>query len=415
MNQESSLRFPNLHHHASVNDSRAISKCGKPWSLFLSGTPQKDTPENVPQGRIASIPNVMAKLCRIARIPHLTSFLLLATAATADTTLKAEASASKEQFTPLAEIELTELSDQVRRQMLAGNLQQVIEILRENPTEPTTMIFATAIDLAGTDVIDPLANIGHDHDFIETAGAFIPNGNPHPTEYFSREFKSLAETDPEMAPVIADAICNVIALQLLQAVEQDAPIALSDDILFSKEDTSAERVLFETTLREVLCSTPESRKHFHELRRLMWLQKVSDANGVPFFSGGPWIALRRLAAEMDPGSVARWRPVFAKVAVDCGKRGRFTSGSFVVVHGCGDRIDGALGYLLEESKDDLTDERRVTNFKIAFGYLGEAARMAGLPFPPRDDATFDQVQKIVETSGDPKQTTIAFEAAFGKQ
>jgi hypothetical protein len=68
--------------------------------------------------------------------------------------------------------------------------------------------------------------------------------------------------------------------------------------------------------------------------------------------------------------------VFARVAVDCGKQGRFTSGAFVVVHGCGDRLDGALKYLLEQSKDYLTDKRRVTNLKIAFAYLGEAARMA---------------------------------------
>jgi hypothetical protein len=338
---------------------------------------------------------------------------LLAGAATV--TLKADESATSEQFSPLADIELSQVSTQIRQQMLAGKLPQALQMLREHPTERTAMIFATAIDLAGIDVVDPLANVAHDHDFIESAGAFIPNGKLHPTEYFTKEFRSLAEADPEMGPVIADAICNAIIIQLLRAVEEGGSIAMSDDILFSKEETSAERVLFETILREVLCSNPDSRRKFQELPRLMWLQKVNDAQDVPFFCGGPWIALRRLAAEIDPECIDRWWPVFAKVAVDCGKRGRFTSGAFVVVHGCRDRIEGALKYLIEESKEYLTDERRITNFKIAFGYLGEAARMAELPFSPREDETLDQLKKIIEATGDPKQTTIAFEAAFGKQ
>lgn len=338
-----------------------------------------------------------------------------AVAATVDSETTTEAKAGEGEFSPLADVELTEVARSLRHKLLEGDSRGVIGLLRDNPGEPTTMIFATALDLAAIDVVDPLANIGHDHDFIEQAGAFIPNGKPHPVEYFRQEFLSLAEADPTMKPVIADTICTVLVLELLRAVAEDGPIALSDDILFSKEDTSAERVLFETTLREVLCSTPESRKAFHELRRLMWLQKLSDAKGVSFFAGGPWIGLRRLATELDPACVDRWWPAFAEVAVECGKRGRFTSGAFVVVHGCGDGVSGAVKYLLEESKTCLTDERSVTNLKIAFGYLGEAARTAGVPYPPEGDETFDRLKEIVETTGTPKETTIAFEAAFGGQ
>jgi len=326
-----------------------------------------------------------------------------------------ETSTGGDEFSPLAKVELTDVENGIRQLLLEGNYRRVMAELQENPPERTFMIFVTALDLADTDVVDPLANVGHDHNFIESVGAFIPNGKPHPAEYFRKEFLSLAEANPKMKPVIADVICNTIALQLLRAVEQDRPIVLSDDILFSKEDTSAEHVLFETILREALCSTPEARKHFHELRRMMWLQKVSDAEGVTFFAGGPWISLRRLATEIDPGCVDRWWPVFARVAVDCGKQGRFTSGAFVVVHGCGDRLDGALKYLLEESKEYLTDERRITNLKIAFAYLGEAARTAEIPFPPKEDEAFDRLKKIVETTGDPKETKIAFEAAFGEK
>lgn len=357
----------------------------------------------------------MADVVGLGRRVSLTVACLLGCFGVAPAVLIADEPATQAEYTPLSATVLSDVSNDVRRLMLAGDYRRVFELLRDHPSERITPIYETALTLADADIVDPLANIAYNHDFIETAGAFVPNGKPNPVEYFSERFRMLAEADPEMKPVIADAICNVVVLQLLKAVAADHAIALSDDILFSKAKTSAERVLFQSLVREVMCSDPKAREAHHPLHRAMFLQKLADAEGVMFFYGGPWIALRRVAAELDPASIDRWWPEFATVAVECGKKGRFTSGALVAVHGCRGGVEGAMKYLLEMSADHLHDARSVTNLKIAFGYVGETARSGGILFPPADSETFDKLKSLVESTGDPKDSTIALEVSLGER
>jgi hypothetical protein len=62
--------------------------------------------------------------------------------------------------------------------------------------------------------VDPITRLSY-HELIgEQVGAFRPNGRAHPAQQFAGWFEQAAKDNPDLAPLVADAICLGVAIQL---------------------------------------------------------------------------------------------------------------------------------------------------------------------------------------------------------
>lgn len=340
----------------------------------------------------------------------------------ADQSSRTAVSVSTDKF--CSKVKISHSAKDILNALFDGNLQTAEQLAeRGDGADPAVQVFRTAIQLAQTDLVDPLTRLSYTHDFQGgQLGAFVPNGRGHPASEFSEWFTHAAEQRPEFAPVVSDAICLGIALQLSDAVRRDLPIVLSDDILLSRTNTSRPTVDLGTPFSanasipfEILCSKPEARALHRRLDRAMFLQGFGNATQVPFFGGGTWLELKSQSTKIDPTCPERWGPVFRDIAKQCSQKGRFSSGTFITIYACHEGSDGGWRYLLSAAKDvdprDPNNKRAITNLKIAFAALCDALHTFKRELPSEKDSIFGQLKVRLEGIGDPKETQYAWEVA----
>lgn len=321
----------------------------------------------------------------------------------------------KTETSPFCDLPVNDETKAIRRLFISGDLEKMKGHLAEaNPTNPANRAMHLGMQVAATNLVDPLSTLMHTHDFKGgQLGAFIPNGNEDSVKVIKRRADDLAQESPNAKPHIADALCLAIALQLMRATKEDGFIALDDEILFSKNPTKAPRELFKTLACEVLCSHENARKRQGELIRVMFNQKIVQMEKTPFFRGGLWIQVKQIASALDPESQGRWAPVFLDIAGECAAKTRYTSGALVVIYGAHLGQQGAWEYLhgASEAQKKAKNARGITNLKIAFAYLCEMIRTFDHKLPGKKDEVFGKLIANLESLGAAQETQYALEAA----
>jgi hypothetical protein len=323
--------------------------------------------------------------------------------------------------TPFAKVPISNQASQIRDALYHGHWDKAAQLSgRIAGGDPAAQIYRTAGMLIDTDLVDPMTRVNYTYDFAVHIGAFIPNGRAHPATEYLTWFTRAVEQSPDLAPVVADAICLAIGTQLVRAIEGDRAIVLSDDILFARVGTSRpmneEHRPFSDTGRlpdEVFSSNPNSRKPHHQLKQMMFLQNWRKQEKQPYFGGGTWLDLKAFSARIDPECVDRWRVSYRNIAADCTKKNRFSSGGFIICHASHEGSAGGWRYLLDAAErtdpNDPASKPAITNLKIAFASLGEAVRLSGYPVP--EDENFRALAAKLQKLGDAAETRYAWEVA----
>jgi hypothetical protein len=321
-------------------------------------------------------------------------------------------SLSQEQALPFTRLGLSREAVEIRQSLAARKYRLAAHLLaKANRDDAGNRAMAVGLDAATKQMVDPITLMTSTHDFHELTGAFIPNGNQDPLDYFDDVLKTFIEISPESAPHLADAICLGLASQLDNSITENAPIAISDSILFSTSKHSKTWGLGQGRQFAVIQAESAEREKIVLAREMLNVHVGRQAKH--FLIAGSWRPVKMLATKIDPDSKERWDPVYRDLAVKCAKKGRFSSGVMIASFGTKDGLNASWSYLnaIATAYKESDDGDAISRLKIAFAYTCDVHRAAERPLPIGKDEDFDAALNFLRKVGKPHETKHMLEIA----